>query len=53
MPRTSKVTAGAMGLILLAGGILVIWYPELIRYWVGGAFLLSGISQLIRTARGD
>ncbi len=53
MPKTGKVTAGTMGLILVAAGILVIRYPELIRYWVAGAFMVSGITQLIQAMRKD
>lgn len=53
MPETGKVTATATGLVLLAAGVLVIRYPQLIRYWVGGAFLLSGIARLIQVARRD
>ncbi len=51
MPKTGKVTAAATGIILLSAGILVVRYPALIRYWVGGAFLISGIAQITQALK--
>jgi len=53
MPETGRITAAFTGFILLVMGLLVILYPGLIRYWVGGAFALSGIAQIIQAVRGD
>ncbi len=51
MPKTGKVTGAATGLVLIAAGLLVIRYPALIRYWVGGAFVLSGIAQMAQVLK--
>ncbi len=51
MEKTSKITAGFIGLILVATGLLVISYPALIQYWVGGAFILSGLGHIIQSIK--
>lgn len=48
MSRTRKVTTAFIGLIFILTGILVMSYPALIQYWVGGAFILSGIGYIIQ-----
>ncbi|MFP4115902.1 MAG: hypothetical protein ACLFTQ_01725 [Candidatus Aenigmatarchaeota archaeon] len=51
MSQTRKITTVFVGIILIVTGILVIRYPSLIKYWVGGAFVLSGIAHLIEVAK--
>ena len=51
MPETGRVTALLTGLILVGGGILILMWPDLIRYWVALAFFLSGITYIIRVIR--
>ena len=46
-------TTDKKGLILSGGiyvlvGILIIFRPELVYYWVSGGFIVQGISSLIR-----
>ncbi len=53
MPKTGNIAATITGLVLLVAGVLVIRYPDLIRYWVGGAFVLSGIARLVQVAKRD
>lgn len=48
MSQTKKITSVFTGLVLIGAGILVIEYPELIKYWVAGAFFLSGIAYIVR-----
>ena len=36
------------GIIYVFVGILIIFYPELVYYWVSGGFIVQGISSLIR-----
>ncbi len=51
MSKTKKITAAFIGLILVSTGILVIMYPALIQYWVGGAFILSGLGHMIQSIK--
>ncbi len=51
MPESGKIATTATGLVLVSAGILVIRYPALIRYWVGGAFILSGIAQVVKVVK--
>ncbi len=52
MPNTKKITTFFTGLILITAGILTLNYPNLIYYWVSGAFILSGVSYLIQAIKG-
>lgn len=51
MPKAGKVASITTGLIFVAAGVLVMRYPNLIRYWVGGAFLISGIAQVAQSMK--
>ncbi len=51
MPESGKIATTTTGLVLISAGILVIRHPALIRYWVGGAFILSGIAQVVKTIK--
>lgn len=51
MPKTGRKVSITTGLIFVAAGVLVMRYPNLIRYWVGGAFLISGIAQIAKSMK--
>ncbi|MFW5902426.1 MAG: hypothetical protein ACOCTT_00900 [archaeon] len=53
MSRTRKVATAFIGLIFIITGMLVISYPTLIQYWVGGAFILSGVGYIIQLIKRD
>ncbi|MFW6007494.1 MAG: hypothetical protein ACOC4G_11305 [Bacillota bacterium] len=46
--QTSKISLFFTGFIYLLVGILILFYPRLVYYWVSGGFLIHGISSLIR-----
>lgn len=51
MPRTSQITTAFIGSILILAGILVMEYPEFIKYWIAGAFVLSGFSYIVQAVK--
>lgn len=51
MVSTSKLGSIFTGIVLIASGFLILEYPEFIKYWIAGAFFLSGLGQLIRTIK--
>ncbi len=53
MSKTDRLSSAFTGLVLIAAGILVIIYPSLLRYWIGGAFALSGLGQLVHALTGN
>ena len=46
--KTEKVSLLLMGILYIIIGILLLFYPELIYYWVATVFFLQGISTLVR-----
>lgn len=51
MADRTTITRIFTGLVLIVAGIMVFKIPELIKYWVAGAFFLSGIAYLLRTIK--
>lgn len=51
MVSTSKLGSIFTGIVLIASGFLILKYPEVIEYWIAGAFFLSGLGQLIRAIK--
>jgi uncharacterized membrane protein HdeD (DUF308 family) len=43
-----KISLIVTGLVYLAIGVLVLLYPKLINYGVAAAFLIHGVSSLVR-----
>ncbi|MFW6385840.1 MAG: hypothetical protein ACOCZP_01645 [Candidatus Hadarchaeota archaeon] len=52
MPEKSQVTTAFTGIILILAGVLVLKYPSFIEYWIAGAFVLSGISYILKVVSG-
>jgi len=52
MIKTNKMAMGFIGMVFLVTGILIILYPRLIQYWVGGAIILSGVEHIIHSVKG-
>lgn len=46
--RTEKVSLTISGVIFLSIGLLILFYPQFVYYWVAGGFIIQGISSFIR-----
>ncbi|ADQ15194.1 hypothetical protein [Halanaerobium hydrogeniformans] len=46
--KTEKISQIFSGLIYIAVGILIIFNPELVYYWVAGGFFLQGLTNFVR-----
>ncbi len=46
--KTAKRSMIFSGIVYVLVGILIIFYPRLVYYWVSGGFLAQGISSLLR-----
>lgn len=46
--KTEKFSLTFTGIMYIIVGILIIFYPKFVYYWVAGVFLLQGISSLVR-----
>ncbi len=46
--RTEKTSLIFTGLIYILVGILIIFYPRFVYYWVAGGFFIQGVSSLVR-----
>lgn len=53
MPKTNDLVAGFIGVVLMIAGFLSLEWPDLIRYWISGAFFLSGIAYILRAIRSS
>lgn len=51
MPKTRKLTSAFTGVVLVVAGIMILEFPDLIRYWVAAAFFLSGFAYFMRTIK--
>ncbi len=46
--RTERVSLILTGMIFLSIGILILFYPRFVHYWVAGGFFIQGVSSLIK-----
>jgi len=46
--KTERVSLILTGLIFLSIGILILFYPRFVHYWVAGGFFIQGVSSFIR-----
>lgn len=46
--QTERVSLIFTGLVFLSMGILVLFYPAFVHYWVAGGFLIQGVASLVR-----
>ena len=46
--RTERVSLILTGMIFLSIGVLILFYPRFVHYWVAGGFFIQGVSSLIR-----
>jgi hypothetical protein len=46
--RTERTSLAFMGVIYLVVGALILLYPRFLYYWVAGAFMVHGVSSLVR-----
>jgi len=46
-----KISLIVTGLVYLSIAVLVLFYPDLLYYGVAAAFLIHGISSLVRALR--
>lgn len=53
MPSMGKITTVFTGVVLIFAGIMILEYPAFVRYWVAGAFVLTGISYIVNAIRSD
>lgn len=47
LPETSKLGTRFIGVILIWVSILVIEFPEFVHYYIAGAFILTGLREII------
>ena len=46
--KTEKTSLFFTGIIYLFVCVLILMYPEFLRYWVSGTFLIQGLTHLVR-----
>lgn len=46
--RTERVSLTLSGVIFLSIGLLILFYPQFVYYWVAGGFIIQGVSSFIR-----
>lgn len=46
--RTERLSLVFTGLIFLAVGLLILFYPRFVHYWVAGGFFIEGISSFVK-----
>ncbi len=46
--RTERLSLILTGLIFLSIGVLILFYPQFVHYWVAGGFFIQGVSSFIR-----
>lgn len=46
--RTERASLIITGLIFLSIGVLILFYPRFVHYWVAGGFFIQGVSSMIR-----
>ncbi|MGM0508231.1 MAG: hypothetical protein ACQERZ_03585 [Fusobacteriota bacterium] len=51
--NTEKASLVFSGVIYLCLGVLILLYPKFVYYWVAGAFLIQGVSSLVRAWKED
>ncbi len=51
MLEAEKITTIFIGIVLIVAGIMILEYPRFVYYWVAGAFVLTGISYILRAVR--
>ena len=46
--QTEQVSLIFTGLVFLSIGLLVLFYPSFVHYWVAGGFFMQGVASLVR-----
>ena len=46
--KTERTSLYFTGTVFILAGVLTIFYPTLVYYWVAGGFIIQGISSLVR-----